>query len=162
VDKSFERAFRDKLHNQLVLRTKSSTIKSSSTEAKSVIQASVAQLSSMVNNARFALGAHELTAAPHNIDKMIVKGTKQKRRILQEYEEAFGTNHSDSIVTKKKGKHYCINLDRPIICMRLSITKYHRVEDLTIYNIITTVIKEFRDSFELADLVNLSCANIFF
>ena len=43
--------------------------------------------------------------------------------------------------------------------MRPSITKYYRVEELTIYNVITTVIKEFRDSFELADLVSLSCAN---
>jgi hypothetical protein len=28
-----------------------------------------------------------------------------------------------------------------------------------LYNVITTVIKEFWDSFKLADLVNLSCAN---
>ena len=43
--------------------------------------------------------------------------------------------------------------------MRPSIKKYYRVEELTIYNVITTVIKEFRDSFDSADLINLSCIN---
>ena len=53
-------------------------------EAKSVSQASAAQLSSMVNDARVALGARELATAPHNVNEIIVQGTKQKRRILQE------------------------------------------------------------------------------
>ncbi len=74
-------------------------------EAKKVSQALAAQLSSMVDNGRVALGVREATIAPHNIDKIIVQGTKQKRRILQEYKDAFGSGHSDSIVTKKKGKH---------------------------------------------------------
>ena len=113
-------------------------------------QASPAQLSSMVDNARVALGARKLrvavlaresTAVPHNDDKIIVQGTKQKRLILQEYEEKFGTNYSDSIITKKKGKHSYIDPDRKIIRMRPSITKYYRVEEFIIYNVITTVIK---------------------
>ena len=68
VDESFERSFRDKLHNQLVLRNRSSTIKLSETEAKGVRQASSAQLSSMVDNVRVALGARELATTPHNND----------------------------------------------------------------------------------------------
>ena len=65
-------------------------------EARSVRQASPAQLSSMIDDARVALGARELrvalpacelTAVPHNDDEIIVQGTKQKRLILQEYEE---------------------------------------------------------------------------
>ena len=114
VDESFERLFKDNLHNKLLFRNKSSTIKLSETEARSVRQASPAQLSSMINDARVALGARELrvalpscesTAAPHNNDKIIVQGTKQKHLILQEYKEKFGTNYPDSIITKKKGKH---------------------------------------------------------
>ena len=95
----------------------------------------------MVNNARVALGVRESTNELHNVDDIIVQRTKQKRRILQEYEEAFGTDHSDSIIAKKKGKQSYINPDRPIIRMRPSITKYYRVEELTIYNVIMTVIK---------------------
>jgi hypothetical protein len=168
MDESFECLFRDKLHNQLVLGNKSSTIKLSETEARSVRQASPAQLSSMIDDARVALGARklrvalparELTAIPHNNDEIIVQGTKQKRLILQEYEEKFGTDYPDSIITKKKGKHSSIDPDRKIVRMRPSIQKYYRVEELTIYNVITTVIKEFRDSFDSADLINLSCTN---
>jgi len=113
----------------------------------------------MVDDARVALGVSESTTVPHNVDEIIVQGTKQKRRILQEYKEAFGADYLDSIVTKKKGKHYYINPDWPIICMKPSSTKYYRVEELTIYNVITTVIKEFQDSFESADLISLSCTN---
>ena len=111
VDESYERLFRDKLHNQLVLRKKSSTINLSETEARSVRQASPTQLSSMIYDARVALEARELrvplparklTAVPHNDDKIIVQGTKQKRLILQEYEEKFGTDYPDSIISKKK------------------------------------------------------------
>ena len=117
VDESFERSFRDKLHNQLVLRNRSSTVKLSETEAKGVRQASPAQLSSMVDDARVALGARELATTPHNYDEFIVQGTKQKRRILQEYKEKIGANYSDSIITKKKGKHSYTNPDRKIICI---------------------------------------------
>ena len=69
-------------------------IKLSETEARSVRQASPAQLSSMVDDARVALGARELrvvlpaqkfTSVPQNDDNIIVQGTKQKRLILQEY-----------------------------------------------------------------------------
>ena len=79
-------------------------------------QALDAQLSSVVNNVRVAMGVCESTNAPHSVNNM--------RQILQEYEKAFGTNHSESIVTKKKGKHSYIDCDWPIICMRPSITKY--------------------------------------
>ena len=168
MDDSFECLFRDNLHNKLLLSNKSSTIKSSETEARSVRQASPAQLRSMVDEARVTIRdrewkvtgpARELTAAPQNEDKIIVQGTKQKRRILQEYEDTFGTDYSDSITTKKKGKHSHIDPDRKIVRMKPSIKKYYRVEELTIYNVITTVIREFLDSFSPADLVNLSCAN---
>ena len=55
---------------------------------------------------------HELTAVPHNNDEIIIQGTKQKCRILQEYKEKSDTNYSDSIINKKKGKHCSIDPDR--------------------------------------------------
>jgi hypothetical protein len=113
----------------------------------------------MVEDARVALGARELATTPHNYDEFIVQGTKQKRRILQEYKEKFGTDYSDSIITKKKGRHSSINPDWKIVCMRPSIKEYYRVEELTIYNVITTVIKEFWDSFNSANLISLSRTN---
>ena len=122
----------------------------------------------MVDNARVALGARELRVAlpareltdiPHNDNEIIVQGTKQKRWILQEYKDTFGTEYSDSITTKKKGKHSSIDPVRKILRMKPSINKYYRVEELTIYNVITTVIKEFWDSFNPSDLISLSCTN---
>jgi hypothetical protein len=122
----------------------------------------------MVNKARVAIKerewkvtgpARKLTAAPQNDDEIIVQGTKQKRRILQEYEDTFGTEYLDSITTKKKGKHSSINHVRKIVRMKPCINKYYRVEELTIYNVITTVIKEFWDSFNPSDLISLSCTN---
>ncbi len=109
ADDSFEDLFRNNLHNKLLLRNKSSTVKSSETEARRVHQASPAQLRSMVDEARAAIEERESkvkapasgpTAALHNDDEIIIQGTRQKRRILQEYEDTFGTNYPDSITTK--------------------------------------------------------------
>jgi hypothetical protein len=104
----------------------------------------------MVDDARVAIEARELkvtapaselTAVPHNDDEIIVQGTKQKHQILQEYKDTCGTNYPDSITTKKKGRHSHINPARKIVRMKPSIKKYYRVEELTVYNVITTVIK---------------------
>ena len=40
-----------------------------------------------------------------------------------------------------------------------SIKKYYTVKELTLYNVITTVIKEHRTSFTSTDLQNLSSIN---
>ena len=40
--------------------------------------------------------------------------------------------------------------------MSPSIRKYYRVQELTLYNIITTVIKEYRASLTATDVINLS------
>ena len=66
--------------------------------------------------------ACEMTAVLHNDDEIIVQGTKQKHRILQEYEEKFGADYSDSIINnKKKGKHSSIDPDWKIVRMKPSI-----------------------------------------
>jgi hypothetical protein len=42
---------------------------------------------------------------PNTIDKaIIVRGTKEKNRILDAYEKGFGSEFNHSIVSKKKGK----------------------------------------------------------
>ena len=74
---------------------------------------------------------------------VIVRGTNEKRRILDEYKQKFGKNYDDLIVSKKKGK---ITDDPPMLTcttrMRPSLVKWYWVSELTILNIITTVIKE--------------------
>ncbi len=81
ADDSFEDLFRNNLLNKLLLRNKSSTDKSSETEARRVRQASPAQLRSMVDKARDAIEDRELkvtapasglTAAPHKDDEIII------------------------------------------------------------------------------------------
>jgi hypothetical protein len=95
-------------------------------------------------------------------DDVIVKGKKQKMQILQDYEDKFGAEYPHSITTKKKGKHSC---ERDITLstrMKPSIKKYYRVVELTLYNVITTVIKEQRTSLTPTDLQNLASINHYF
>jgi hypothetical protein len=79
-------------------------------------------------------------------DDVIVKGTKHKMQILQDYEAEFGANYPKLIITRRKGKH---SHEPDIVTpTRMSpfIKKYYRVQELTLYNVITTVIKEYRAS----------------
>ena len=92
-------------------------------------------------------------------NNVIVKGKKNKMQILTEYEATYGADFPNPIITKKKGKHSC---EQDIVhptCMLPSIKKYYRVKELTLYNVITTVIKEQRTSFTSTDLQNLSSIN---
>ena len=74
---------------------------------------------------------------------VVVRGTNEKRPILDEYKQKFGKSYDNSIVSKKKGK---ITDDPPMLtrttCMRPSLDKWYRVSDLTILNVIRTVINE--------------------
>ena len=80
-------------------------------------------------------------------------------QILQKYKAEFGTDHPTSIITKRKGKHSCeLDVLTPN-CMLPSIKKYYRVQELTLYNVITMVIKEYRTSLNSTDLQNLSNIN---
>ena len=73
-------------------------------------------------------------------ESIIVVGIKHKNHILHKYESEFGTNTPHSIVTRKKGKHSIDSIDTSPIRMKPSIKKYYRVQELTLYNVITTVI----------------------
>ncbi len=87
-------------------------------------------------------------------NSIIVKGTREKKRILTAYQEKIGLKYPELIVTRKKGK---ISDDTSLHCarMRPSLDKWYRVVDLHLYNIITTIIKECRVSFLKEDISNL-------
>jgi hypothetical protein len=95
-------------------------------------------------------------------DDVIVKGKKHKMQILTEYEDKYGADYPNPIITKKKGKHSC---EQDIVHhtrMSPSIKKYYRVIELTLCNVITTVMKEQRASFTTTDIQNLASINIIF
>jgi hypothetical protein len=58
-----------------------------------------------------------------------------------DYQEKFGSEYPESIVTRKKGM---ISDDTSLHCtrMRPSFNKWYRVGDLHLYNVITTIIRE--------------------
>jgi hypothetical protein len=95
-------------------------------------------------------------ASPDINDAVIINGTKHKKQILKEYEDKYGSQYPDSIVTQKKGKHINASNTITCVCMRPSRDKYYQVEELTVYNIITTVIKEYCSSFSNKDVLNIS------
>jgi hypothetical protein len=91
-------------------------------------------------------------------DPIIVQGMRNKKHILEDYQDEFGTNSNDLIVTRKKVRSLMISL---FDCsqMRPSLNKWYRVGDLRLYNIITTIIKEGWVSFSKEDLSNLRLVN---
>ncbi len=88
-------------------------------------------------------------------DSIIMAGTREKRRILNAYEEKFGSGYTNSIVTTKKGKHVNTTSVLPNICMRPSKDKYYRVNTLELHCVITTLLKGFQQEFTTQDLHNL-------
>ena len=100
------------------------------------------------------------TPPPIEVDNqdIVVAGTKQKDAILAAYEAKFKIG-SNEVVTKRKGKRSLVSALYSCKRMRPSRDKYYRVEELTIYNIITTVIKEYISSFSERDILNLSAIN---
>ena len=49
------------------------------------------------------------------VDDIIVRGTKHKRQILQEYQDRFGTDVNMPIVTRKKGKTIAVPTNNPSV-----------------------------------------------
>jgi len=75
----------------------------------------------------------------------LVLGTKEKRRILQQYELKFAAGHHDSIITKKKGEQAADDIfpSIPSARMRPELTKYYRVDTITLHNVIAIVMREY-------------------
>ncbi len=91
-------------------------------------------------------------------NSIIIQGTRGKKCILMDYQEKFGSEYPESIVTRKKGK---ISNDTSLHCahMRPSLGKWYQVGDLHLYNVITTIIKECRVIFSKEDVSNLCMVN---
>jgi hypothetical protein len=77
----------------------------------------------------------------------VVLGSKEKKRILDKYVPKFGAGYQESIITKKKGKHNHNELLPSLASsqqhMKLSTDKYYQVKELTVYHVITIVIREY-------------------
>ena len=139
---TFDQAISNKLHKNLVT-ARTTLLK----QNMFMPVPSVATLASLRTTLKVADGAFKAAPSkrmpPLGEEGVIVTGTRHKKLILQEYERDFG-NGSNPIVTKKKGKQ--IEFDNRAHSsprMKASLKKYYRVQELTIYNVITTVIKEF-------------------
>ena len=92
-----------------------------------------------------------------NDDLTIVAGTREKRRILNAYKKHFGLGYPYSTVTTRKGKQVSTASDLQLLNkhMRPSKGKYYRVETLELHCVIATLLKDFRQDFQLQDLHNL-------
>jgi hypothetical protein len=75
-----------------------------------------------------------------------------------DYQEKFGSEYPELIVTRRKGK-ISDNTFLHCTCMRPSLHKWYQVGDLHLYNVITTIIKECRVIFLKEDLSNLCLVN---
>ncbi len=91
-------------------------------------------------------------------NSIIVQGTHKKKCILTAYQDIFGSEYPELIVTRKKGKIFD-GTSLHCTCMRHSLNKWYQVGDLHLYNLITTIIKESRVSFLSEDLSNLCLVN---
>jgi hypothetical protein len=92
----------------------------------------------------------------------VVSGSKEKNLILDKYISKFGSGYQESIITKKKGK---LDLNEPLLlfasswqCMKPSTDKYYQVKELTKYNNITIVIREYV-AFSKNELSNICLLN---
>ena len=93
---------------------------------------------------------------------MIIRGPKDKKRILDNYEERYSSPGSTApIMARQKGKTQEGELFPFVPCttMRPEPTKYYRVEDLNLYPLVTIVLRECHESFDSQDLLDLAAIN---
>ena len=165
---SFEQVLINKLHSSLVIPSivsKKQPIISGPSKSSTVIFSSKSTPPDHVTELQYGAllcgieAKSSSTSASTCIEPIIQLGTKEKKHILDGYQAHFGSKYPDSIVTKKKGK-----TSDDILCpkrsrMRPSLDKWYRVEELYLYNVITTIIKECRASLSDQDLFNLRLVN---
>ncbi len=165
---SFEQVLSNKLDSTLVIRPTTSkkilTALLSSTLAKPaelLQQPSLTDMSDVNSKIVTLLQTSNSVTASHDMssnNSIIVKGTHEKKCILTAYQEKFGSEYPELIVTRKKGK-IPNNTSLHCACMRPSLVKWYQVADLHLYNIITTIIKECRVSFSKEDISDLCLVN---
>ena len=85
----------------------------------------------------------------------LVKGTVEKRSILEAYEQTFNPDPSTSIVARKKGKTDVSS--NSCVRMRISSNRYYRVDELTLYNVMAPlIVSNFLDHGQL-DSLSMTC-----
>ncbi len=112
---SFDQVLSNKLHSTLVIRPPAS--KKVSNEA--MIRRPAISLKSLdPSSSRSVILNLQLAVAPSIIndkdevkpvvspqqDSIIIRGMKEKKHILSAYQEKYGSNYPDSIISRKKGK----------------------------------------------------------
>jgi hypothetical protein len=165
---SFEQVLSNKLHTTLVIQQIASKNVSAALllsklakPTKPLHQPSLSDASDVKSKIATLLHTSNSVITTHTMssnNSIIVQGTREKKRILTAYQEKFGSEYPELIVTRKKGK---ISDDTSLHCarMRPSLDKWYQVGDLDLYNVITTIIKECRVSFLSGDLSNLCLVN---
>ncbi len=153
---TFDQALSNKVHKNLVTKKQPPTTKDRAQPTSAVTLPSLLKKIETTVGANFDLPSKR--APPLGEEGAIVMGSAHKKRILQEYESEFGDGIT-SIVTKKKGKTSITDYPPPLIRMKAAIGKYYRVQELTLYNVITTLLKEQREDFDRSDIANLRLVN---
>ncbi len=165
---SFEQVLSNKLRSTLVIRPIASKkvltallLSKLAKPTKPLQQPSLADTSDVKSKIVTLLHTSNSVTASHTMssnNSIIVQGRRKKKCILTAYQEKFGSEYPELIVTRKKGK---ISDDTSLhhARMRPSLDKWYRVGDLHLYNVITTIIKECRVSFLNEDLSNLYLVN---
>ena len=90
-----------------------------------------------------------------------LKGPDEKKRVLDQYQENYGSEYPNSIIVAKKGK---LSTDshspsRNQIRMKASIKKSYRVKEITIYDVITIIIKTCISCFTPNDILSIRLMN---
>ncbi len=148
----FEQELSNKLHNSLVINNKLQTkqcIKQTRNALPSPSPATV--VTAMNKNAALPLATSQSSMpalpTPNSDSSTVFSGSKKKKPILDEFVSKFGSGYQESIITKKKGKNdhneLLPSLASSRQCMKPSTNKYYQVKELTIYNVITIVIREY-------------------
>jgi hypothetical protein len=148
-DTSFKQELSNKLHNSLVIKNKSKPKQSIKQPTGAITSTTSAFLVAPSTKKATQLPVKNNSCAallPMPIPDISssVSTTREKKCILEEYVSKFGSGYQESIITKKKGKP---DINKPLHFatsswkgMKTSSDKYYRVEELTIYNVITIVI----------------------
>ena len=113
VVETFDRNVSNKIHKNLVTRLPSSNDKTTRVQARLLMSNSTMPIHPLLTNDVIVAKMNAkidssskvtVTTIPQEVhdDAMIVSGTREKWRILDDYETKFGTGYPVSIVTRKK------------------------------------------------------------
>jgi len=159
-------AVSDKVHKPLVIGTSSKLPTSKSPKGNaSVSNSTISTAPDLLFRPPHACMMPSSPSADNTatFSSLMPPGTIDKIQILREYEQQYGSNYSHSIITKTHGEpsflspSYTSLSDRTR--MRPSLDKHYRVGELTIYNVITTVLREYGSSFSRQDILHSMLIN---